>query len=198
MINAIVYDANFKYSLFLKKFLRSFDCVKKVEINETPASSFVQSRKMDLDVALWGFSGKNPDEIEFFSRLLEERPYVQFVCLVNFNTPSFAEKLLNEGASAIAYKTLEPERLQLLFATLFQEILKDSHEHLDYDPVEVTDRESEIFFSLALGYENQEISKRFNLSIETVRCHIKSINRKVKAKGREQSVAQGFRYKVLY
>lgn len=198
MINAIVYDANFKYALFLHHFLRSFDCVKKIEINETPAASFVQSRKMDLDIALWGFSGKNPDELEFFSRLLEERPYVQFVCLVNFNNPSLAEKLLSEGATAIGYKTLEPARLRLLFTTMFHEILKDSSEHLDYDPVEVTNREGEIFFNLALGYENHEISQRFNLATETVRCHIKSINRKVKAKGREQSVAQGFRYKVLY
>ncbi len=198
MINAIVYDANLKYALFLQQFLRSFKNFNKIQIHETPAASFVHSRKIDLDLAIWGFNSKNPDEIEYFSRLLEERTYVHFVCLVNFNNPSLAERLLSEGASAVAYKTFDAKRLQIFFATLLTALYQNPPEHLDYEPVEVTDRESEIFHQVSLGYMNQEISSRFNLANETVRSHIKALNRKLKAKGREQAVAQGFRYKVLY
>ena len=198
MINALVYDANLNYALFLARFLRRFDSIKKIRVNETPASSFVQGRKIDLDLVLWGFSGNNPDELEFFSRTLEERPYVQFVCLVNLNSPNLAERLLLEGAAAVAYKTLDSKKLGSLCETLLEVAFPEIPEHLDYEPAIVTDRESEILFNVALGYENHEISKRFNLSIETVRTHLKAINRKLKAKAREQTVAQGFRYKVLY
>jgi len=193
-----VYDANLKYAHFLRGFLKGFACVNKVEINETPAASFVQSRKMDVDIAVWGFSAKKPDEIEYFSRLLEERAFVQFVCLVNLNQSDLAEKLLSEGAVAVALKTMEPWRLQSLFNTFLAGVAEENPQHLDYSPISVTDRESEIFFQVALGYRNHEISKRFNLADETIRSHIKAVNRKLKAKGREQSVAQGFRYKVLY
>lgn len=198
MINALVYDANIRYALFLARFLRTFNSVKKIIVNETPASSFVQGRKMDLDLVLWGFSGNNPDELEFFSRTLEERPYVQFVCLVNFNCPNLAEHLLLEGAAAASYKTLDPKKLGLLCETLLAGAFPEIPEHLDYKPANVTERESEILFNVALGYDNYEISKRFNLSIETVRSHLKAVNRKLKAKAREETVAQGFRYKVLY
>ena len=57
------------------------------------------------------------------------------------------------------------------------------------DSVSLTAREEEILVMLTKGYSNKEIADRLNLSIETVRSHLKNIYEKMHVRSRAEAVA---------
>jgi DNA-binding NarL/FixJ family response regulator len=57
------------------------------------------------------------------------------------------------------------------------------------ESVSLTAREEEILVMLTKGYSNKEIADRLNLSIETVRSHLKNIYEKMHVRSRAEAVA---------
>ncbi|HZW02508.1 MAG TPA: LuxR C-terminal-related transcriptional regulator, partial [Anaerolineaceae bacterium] len=61
----------------------------------------------------------------------------------------------------------------------------------------LTERESEVLVLIAAGLSNDEIAERLVVTVNTVRTHIKSINRKFGVRSRTQAVYQAQRLGLL-
>jgi DNA-binding NarL/FixJ family response regulator len=58
------------------------------------------------------------------------------------------------------------------------------------DTISLTAREEETLLLLSKGYSNKEIADRLNLSVETVRSHLKHIYEKMHVRSRAEAVAR--------
>jgi LuxR family maltose regulon positive regulatory protein len=57
--------------------------------------------------------------------------------------------------------------------------------------IPLTDREVQILLKMMEGSLNKEISSEFNISIDTVKKHLKNIYRKINARNRIEAVQYG-------
>ncbi len=62
------------------------------------------------------------------------------------------------------------------------------------EKVNLTDREKEIFDYLTLGWTNNQIGKKLNISERTVRYHLRNIYDKIGATSRGMAIAWGIRH----
>ena len=58
------------------------------------------------------------------------------------------------------------------------------------DSISLTAREEETLLLLTKGYSNKEIADKLNLSVETVRSHLKHIYEKMHVRSRAEAVAR--------
>ena len=75
---------------------------------------------------------------------------------------------------------------------MFSEINKDSGE--DYN---LSDREKQVLSLLVNGYSYKMIAAEMNISIDTVRSHIKKIYEKLHVNSKSEAVAKAFKDKIV-
>jgi DNA-binding NarL/FixJ family response regulator len=67
---------------------------------------------------------------------------------------------------------------------LAKTFLTGHHKPAESIPVSLTKREHQILIHLSLGVSNRDISKSLNISLETVKEHVKNLLRKLKISDR--------------
>ena len=55
----------------------------------------------------------------------------------------------------------------------------------------LTERENNVLYYLAQGYQNNEIGRRLNISVHTVKAHLETIYEKLGVTNRVQAVVKG-------
>ena len=55
----------------------------------------------------------------------------------------------------------------------------------------LTERENNVLYYLAQGYQNNEIGRRLNISVHTVKAHLGTIYEKLGVTNRVQAVVKG-------
>ena len=73
-------------------------------------------------------------------------------------------------------------------------LLKNSVSDLD---IYLTQREEEILYRIAKGKDNGRIAKEMNISIHTVKVHIKNIFQKLNVKDRTEAVVMAIKYGLI-
>ena len=63
--------------------------------------------------------------------------------------------------------------------------------------IEISLREKEILQHLHLGLKNEDIAKQLNISLHTVKNHIKNILAKLKVKNRTQGLAKAIDFDLI-
>ncbi len=149
-----------------------------------------------MDIRLLGMSG-----IECTSRMKELLPQTQIVILTALDDDELVFRALEAGADGYLLKRTRPEDLRAALLEVLsggapmsssiarrvvQSFRKPASKGSSNEPL--TPREEEILQWLSKGYSNKEIAEQIQLSIETVRGHLKHIYRKLHVRCRIQAV----------
>jgi DNA-binding NarL/FixJ family response regulator len=150
-----------------------------------------------MDVFLPRMSG-----IECTSRLKAMLPGTPIVMLTASDEDEILFLALESGADGYLLKRTKPIELREALldvmsggAPMTSEIARHvvasfRHKGSGLDPsISLTAREEEILVLLTKGYANKEIADYLNLSIETVRSHLKNIYTKMHVRSRAEAVA---------
>lgn len=150
-----------------------------------------------MDVFLPRMSG-----IECTSRLKAMQPSVPIVMLTASDEDEILFLALESGADGYLLKRTKPAELRAALldvlsggAPMSSEIARHvvasfRRKSGGVDPsISLTAREEETLVLLTKGYANKEIADHLNLSIETVRSHLKNIYTKMHVRSRAEAVA---------
>ena len=150
-----------------------------------------------MDVFLPRMSG-----IECTSRLKAMMPQTPIVMLTASDEDEILFLALESGADGYLLKRTKPAELRAALldvlsggAPMSSEIARHvvasfRRKESGLDPsISLTAREEETLILLTKGYANKEIADYLNLSIETVRSHLKNIYTKMHVRSRAEAVA---------
>lgn len=150
-----------------------------------------------MDVFLPRMSG-----IECTSRLKVALPKTPIVMLTASDEDEILFLALESGADGYLLKRTKPQELRAALldvlnggAPMTSEIARHvvasfRQKSGSLDPsISLTPREEEILVLLTKGFANKEIADHLNLSIETVRSHLKNIYTKMHVRSRAEAVA---------
>ena len=157
----------------------------------------------DLDLILIELRGDVVLLVQDLRQLQDELPEVPVVVLTDERDPRTLAACLNAGAAAFLLKDISLEALihSLKLAMMGQKVMPtdlaaalingavgvapmDSKRIEEYG---LSDREQEILRCLVYGDANKVIANRLNITEATVKVHMKSLLRKIKAGNRTQA-----------
>ncbi len=169
----------------------------------TGEEALKQLPDLQPDVVLMDINLPQMSGIECVRRLRELLPKPQVLMLTVYEDSDLIFRALRAGASGYLLKRSEPE--QLLGAThdvrhggspmtsqIARKVVQafrasSAAENLT---MKLTGREAEILDCLAKGYANKEIADRLNVSVPTVRSHLRNIYEKLHVHSRTEAVAK--------
>ena len=151
-----------------------------------------------MDIFLPRMSG-----IECTTRLKTLLPQTQIVILTAMDDDQLVFLALEAGADGYLLKRTKPEDLRTGLldvlsggAPMTSEIARRVVESFRQraktreDFVRLTTREEEVLVLLSKGYSNKEIADRMQLSVDTIRSHLKHIYEKMHVRSRAEAVAR--------
>jgi DNA-binding NarL/FixJ family response regulator len=155
-----------------------------------------------MDVGLPGMSG-----IEGTRVVKEMWPYVQIMAITMFEDTDTILKSIRAGAVGYLVKSIAPPDLlqairvvrgggSFLSGPVALRILEQLQAEAR-DPrsnFELSTREEEILQGLVNGYTYKRLAEQLNISIDTVRSHIKNLYEKMHVHSRNEAVALAVRY----
>jgi DNA-binding NarL/FixJ family response regulator len=141
--------------------------------------------------------------IECTARLKAVLPQTQIVILTAMDDDELVFLALEAGADGYLLKRTKPEDLRAALldvlgggAPMTSEIARRVVESFRQkaktrdEVVHLTTREEEVLVMLSKGYSNKEIADRIELSVDTVRSHLKHIYEKMHVRSRAEAVAR--------
>lgn len=177
-----------------------FRCVGECASGEE-AMRVVAQLKPDvvlMDIFLPRMSG-----IECTARLKTVLPKTPIVILTTSDDDEIVFRALEAGADGYLLKRTKPAELRSALldalsggAPMTSEIARRVVESFRQkgrsrdESVSLTAREEETLLLLTKGYSNKEIADKLNLSVETVRSHLKHIYEKMHVRSRAEAVAR--------
>lgn len=151
-----------------------------------------------MDIFLPRMSG-----IECTARLKTVLPRTPIVILTTSDDDEIVFRALEAGADGYLLKRTKPAELRSALldalsggAPMTSEIARRVVESFRQkgrsrdESISLTAREEETLLLLTKGYSNKEIADKLNLSVETVRSHLKHIYEKMHVRSRAEAVAR--------
>ena len=152
------------------------------------AVQFADSKPIDLiimDIVMTaGING-----LEAAGRIKKEHPGIKIILVTSMPEVSYIEKGREAGAEGMWYKEQETISLE----TVIEKVLKGETVYPEATPVltigiasstDFTQRELDVLRKVVFGYSDQEIAETLNMSIWTVRSHVKNLLMKTGFKNR--------------
>jgi DNA-binding NarL/FixJ family response regulator len=180
--------------------LPDFSCICTCSSAEEALRSIPLARPdvILMDIFLPRMSG-----IECTARLKALMPEAQIVILTAMDDDELVFLALEAGADGYLLKRTKPEDLRTALldvlsggAPMTSEIARRVVESFRQrakvrdEIVRLTTREEEVLVMLSKGYSNKEIADKLNLSVDTVRSHLKHIYEKMHVRSRAEAVAR--------
>lgn len=150
---------------------------------------------LDLDLGP-GASGLN-----VLSKLVRTIPYTRFLILTVQDDPKAIFEAARRGASGYLNKSisvadlpdavLKVQRGELRFSPDVLRLMWNAFQNPPPESAELeklSPREAEMLDSLAQGFEPKDLAIRFNLSVETIKTHIRNIHKKLCVSTTRQAV----------
>lgn len=164
------------------------------------------ARERRPDVILMDIRMPDLDGLEATARILAEADWpVRVMILTTFDPDEYVYRALRAGASGFVLKDIPPEELvaairvvadggALLSPKITQRLVSRFARKVSADSdkakrlSQLTEREREVFASIARGLNNQEISDALHIGAATVKTHVSSILSKLDLRDRAQAV----------
>ena len=158
--------------------------------------------KTKPDVVMMDLVMPRKDGVEASAELHEKAPDVRVLILTTFSSSENIAKALKAGASGAVLKSASNDELiaaVLKVAGGERFLAADVERRLADDPPlpGLSPRQVEILESIARGLSNKEISSQFDISLESVKSHIKIILEKLGAANRTEAASIAQRKRVL-
>ena len=123
-------------------------------------------------------------------------PGARILILTSFGNEDILEEALQAGAQGFLLKDSQPDDLLQAVRTVYQgqlilpphlvlKLIKKPGPKVELE-ADLTDREREVMFAVEQGMSNKEIAEQLNISINTVRSHIRNLLRKLDLTNRTQ------------
>ncbi len=175
-----------------------FSCVSVYGSGEEALRGIPETRPdvVLMDIQLPGISG-----IECILTLKPEFPSMQFIMLTVFEDTAAIFNSLSAGATGYLLKQTPPARLLESIrevhrggSPMSEEIARKVVQSFQHPYKEcttaynLTKREEEILSYLIKGFFYKEISHKLNISVETVRTHIRNIYEKLQVRTRSEAI----------
>ena len=135
------------------------------------------------------FAGSGAVGIEAASRIKRDHPEIKIILVTSMPEVSYIEKAKDAGAEGMWYK----EQESLALETVIEKVLFGETVYPEATPVltigiasstDFTQRELDVLRKVVYGYSDQEIGEALNMSIWTVRSHVKNLLQKTGFKNR--------------
>lgn len=158
--------------------------------------------KIKPDVVMMDLVMPRKDGVEATAELHEKAPDVRVLILTTFSSSENIAKALKAGASGAILKSSDNDEMiaAVLKVAGGERFLSADIERLLADDPPLPDlspRQVEILESIARGLSNKEISSQFDISLESVKSHIKIILEKLGAANRTEAASIAQRKRVL-
>ncbi|MFA7642647.1 MAG: response regulator transcription factor [Sphaerochaetaceae bacterium] len=162
------------------------------------AIRFVREHEVDLvlmDVRMPGMDGITATQI-----IREEQPRIKIIMLTTFHDYRYIHRSLQAGASGYILKSDESDTQVMTIRAVYAGLpVISEHALQGFGIVEgdlgLSQRENEIFFHVANGLSNKEISERLCISEGTVRNTISVILEKLQLRDRTQLAIRYWQHK---
>jgi len=159
-------------------------------------------RRLEPDVVLMDIRMPEVDGIEATRQVtaMTTATPVRVIVLTTFEHDDYVYEALRAGASGFLLKRARPDEMlqairvvvsgdSLLFPAAIRDLAaRRADPHANRVAAALTGREQEILRLMAAGLSNAEIGQRLYVGVETVKTHVRSILRKLGARGRTQAV----------
>jgi len=138
---------------------------------------------------------------ECIRRVKELLPATQVIVLTVYEDSEHIFRALKAGASGYLLKRSDPDEVleaitnardggAPMSSQVAQRVVRSFHEPAspNLDTTALTEREKEILTSLAKGFANKEIADKMNISVPTVRTHLRHIYEKLHVRSRSEAI----------
>lgn len=164
------------------------------------------------DVMLLDIRMKDGDGIGAIPHIKSVSPLTQVIMLTTYSNPAYLSQAMQAGAIGYLLKESDIEEIvdaiqiaakqsHLIDRTLLAEALQQNHTPMKSAPTEtyvddndddwlvesLSDRENDVLRLMTKGFANAEIADQLNVSISTVKTHVKHILRKLNVNDRTQA-----------
>jgi DNA-binding NarL/FixJ family response regulator len=136
-------------------------------------------------------------------RLKELLPSTQFIVLTVYEDSEHIFRALKAGASGYLLKRSDPDEVldaiknardggAPMSSQIARRVVHSFHAlaPAGLDTTTLTERETEILSSLSLGLANKEIADKMNVSVPTVRTHLRHIYEKLHVRSRSEAIVK--------
>ena len=161
-----------------------------------------KAQKLKPDVVVMDLVMPRKDGIVATTELHEKLPEAKVLILTTFSSSENIAKALKAGATGAVLKSSSNDELigAILNVARGERYLSADIEHLlaDDPPLpDLSQRQLEILESISRGLTNREISKQLDISLESVKTHIKIILEKLGAASRTEAASTAQRKHLL-
>ena len=171
-----------------------------------------QSSRHRPDVVLMDIRMPVLDGLEATRRILAADATVRVLVLTTFNLDDYVYEALRAGASGFVLKDDPPEQLiaavrtvasgdALLSPAVTRNVIAHFTRRSRQPPPAaldtLTDRETEVFRLIALGYSNAEIGGELFISETTVKTHVTRLLQKLQVRDRAQAIVLAYQFDVF-
>jgi DNA-binding NarL/FixJ family response regulator len=155
------------------------------------------------DVVLIDLNLPQMSGIECIRRLKELLPSTPTIVLTVYEDSEHIFRALKAGASGYLLKRSEPEEVleaikdardggAPMSSQVAQRVVRSFHETAatNLDTAALTEREKEILTFLSKGFANKEIADKLNITVPTVRTHLRHIYEKLHVRSRSEAIVR--------
>lgn len=162
-----------------------------------------KSLELHPDVVIMDISMPRMDGIAATTALHEKAPNIKIILLTTFNSSESIAQGLKAGAVGAMLKNTDNEELLRTIQSIAegQKVITNEVERLlEEDPPlpDLSPRQLEIIESIAHGFTNREIAVKLDISIESVKSHIKILLEKLGAASRAEAASIAIKKRLLH
>lgn len=192
--------------VYILKSTEGFECTGDFYSVEDALKRLKQTEVILLDIKLPGISG-----IEGIQKLKNMLPDVKIIMLTVFDDNNNIFEAILRGADGYLLKKTQPIRIleairdaseggSPMTPYIAKKVLDLFKKRVASDAEiksPLSEREREILSLIVIGLNNQEISERLFISIQTVRNHIRHIYEKLHVHSKTQAVIKALQAKIV-
>lgn len=198
----IVDDSRIAQDIMINRIKQSsrYNVIEVIE-NAANAEIICMMGKVDL-ILMDVCTADDESGIESAARIKELYPKIKIIIMTSMPEHSFIRKAKEAGCDSFYYKEFGNEDIiDICDRTMSGESVYPEFSPVirlgDIDSTELTEREYEVISELALGYKYEEIANKLNISVNTVKYHIKNLLAKTGYRSSIQLVADAIEKKLI-
>lgn len=197
---AIVEDDKEQGELLRGRIMRAAD-MRVVHVFHNGPQFLEALPKLDVDVVLMDINMPGKNGIDCVREAKPHKPQVQYLMLTVLESPAYIFQALCAGATGYLLKNIEPEELldavrdiaaggspmsSAIARLVVNSFQRETQQRINDE--KLSDREKQILDLLAQGLLYKEIGAKAEISVETVRKHVRHIYDKLQVKSRMEAV----------
>jgi len=206
-IRVLIVDDHAMVRSGLRQFIRSFDDLIPAGEARNGAEAVEIWQANAPDVILMDLVMPGMDGIEATRQITKQSKETKIIVLTSFHEQEQVEQALQAGAMSYLLKNVSADELAQAIRSAYAgrsvmapeatEALIQATRRAAGTTTSLTEREKEVLALMAQGGSNFAIGVKLNISIATVKFHVRNIFSKLGAKNRSEAVTLAWQHKLI-